>query len=122
MNARSTRVARIHWVIVAISKHIVAEDALAGGDVDIGVDEAAYCRIIISALQVIEASILSGRLAIQSNFAPCGDSKMLSLRELDNMSSIIRSPLISDHFLNYFSPSVPSEACQKKKIVLSFGE
>ena len=73
----------INRTIVAIGKHIATQDALAGGDVDIGIDESTYRSIVISALQVIEACFLSGKLAIQSNFAPCGDSKMYSLQSVN---------------------------------------
>ena len=55
-------------IIPAVGKHIVAEDALAGRNKDIGIDESTNLRIVIPALQVIQSGILSGRLAIQSNF------------------------------------------------------
>ena len=44
-------------IIPAICKHIAAEDALAGGDIDICVEEAADYWVIISTLQVIEPRI-----------------------------------------------------------------
>ena len=53
----------INRTIIAIGEHIATEDALAGGDIGVGVDEAAYRRIIIPALQVIEAGILGVELA-----------------------------------------------------------
>ena len=56
-------------VIPAVCEHIATEDALAGGDIGVGVDEAAYRRIVISALQVIEACFLGGRLA-RTLFSP----------------------------------------------------
>ena len=37
----------------------MAEDALAGGGVGVGVDEAAGGGIVISALQIIETGILA---------------------------------------------------------------
>ena len=48
----------INRTIVAISEHVATENALAGGDIGVGVDEAAYRWIVISALQVIEACFL----------------------------------------------------------------
>jgi hypothetical protein len=54
---------RINWIITAVGKHVIAEDALAGGNEGIGVDEAADGGIVITALQIIEAGILGGGLA-----------------------------------------------------------
>jgi hypothetical protein len=44
----------IHWIIVAISKHVIAQDALPGGDKGIGVDESAPGRIVITALEIVQ--------------------------------------------------------------------
>ena len=44
-------------IIAAVGKHVIAEDALTGGDEGVGVDEAADLGIIITALQVIEPGI-----------------------------------------------------------------
>ena len=60
-----------HGIIVTIGKHIISQQALAGGDVDVGIEEAAYCGIIISALQVIQPGILEKPIAI-SLFCPQG--------------------------------------------------
>ena len=46
-----------HRIIITIGKHIISQQALAGGDVDISIEEAACCGIIISALQVIQPGI-----------------------------------------------------------------
>ena len=53
----------VDWVVAAVCKHIATEDALAGGDVDVGIDESTDLRIVIPALQVIEAGFLGERLA-----------------------------------------------------------
>ena len=44
-------------IVQAIRKHVIAQDALAGGDEGIGVEEAAYCGIVITALEVIESQL-----------------------------------------------------------------
>ena len=59
----ATRISTVNRIIVAVGKHVVAEDALAGGNEGICIDESAYLGIIITALQVIEPGILGGRLA-----------------------------------------------------------
>ena len=59
----------IDRVIAAICEHVIAEDALAGGDEGVGVDEAADLGVVITALQIIEPGILGKGLAIQSIFA-----------------------------------------------------
>ena len=43
------------WDIIAVGKHIIADDALASGDEGVGVDEAAEVGIVIPGLEVIEA-------------------------------------------------------------------
>ena len=48
----------IDRVIAAICEHVIAEEALAGGDEGIGIDEAANLWIVITGLQVIEAGII----------------------------------------------------------------
>ena len=45
------------WVIPAISKHIIAKEILPRACEAIGVNEAADCRVIIAALEVVEARI-----------------------------------------------------------------
>lgn len=52
-------------IIPAVGKHVVAQDALTGRNVAVGIEEAACCGIVITALQVIEATILGGGLAIR---------------------------------------------------------
>ena len=44
-------------IIPAIGKHIVAEEALAGGNEDVGIDESADFGIVITGLEVIESSL-----------------------------------------------------------------
>ena len=41
-------------IIQAISKHIIAQDALAGGNERIGIDESTHLRIVIAGLQIVE--------------------------------------------------------------------
>ena len=54
----------VYRVIIAIGKHIVADDALSGAGIPIRVDEPAPCGVIIPALQVVEACFLDTGLAV----------------------------------------------------------
>jgi len=51
----SSEVFPICWIVQAISKHIVAQEALSGGYKSISIDKSANFGIIIPALEVIEA-------------------------------------------------------------------
>ena len=53
--ARSVRT--ISRIVVTIGKHIVAKQALSGGDEGIRVEESADFGIVISGLQVIEPGL-----------------------------------------------------------------
>ena len=53
--AISCRVYSVHRIIATIGVHIVAQDALAGGNEAVGVDESPDGRVIVAALEVIEA-------------------------------------------------------------------
>ena len=44
----------IHWIIVAISKHVIAQNSLAGGDEGVSVDESAPLGIVITALEIVQ--------------------------------------------------------------------
>ena len=58
---------RIHIAcraIITISKHIIAEDTLAGGDKGVGVDESAEFGIVVTALEVIQLSFGDTLLAV----------------------------------------------------------
>ena len=44
-------------IIQAIGKHIIAEDALAGRNQCIGIDESADLRIVITGLEVVERGL-----------------------------------------------------------------
>ena len=45
------------WGIIAVCKHICPDEALTGAFITIGVNKPSCCRVIISALQVIEARL-----------------------------------------------------------------
>ena len=42
---------------MAIGKHVIAQDALAGGNERIGVDESAQFGIVIPGLEVVERGL-----------------------------------------------------------------
>ena len=54
---------RINRIIQAIGEHVVAKNTLAGGGVGVGVEEAADCGVVISALQIIEPGFLGFGMA-----------------------------------------------------------
>ena len=58
-----TRINTVHWVVQTVGKHIAAEQALAGGDEGIGIDESAQLGIIITALEIVESGLSSLTLA-----------------------------------------------------------
>ena len=60
---RAISVCRRNRIIIAIRKHIAAEDALAGGGEAVCIDKSADLRIVITALEVIESRLLSVGLA-----------------------------------------------------------
>ena len=44
----------ICWIALTIGKHVVAQEALAGGDEGVGVEETAESGVIISTLQIVK--------------------------------------------------------------------
>ena len=62
-------VSKQHRIVVAIREHVAAEEALAGGGEAVGVDEAADRRVVITALQIIEATILGMVVAKEAKSA-----------------------------------------------------
>ena len=44
-------------IIQTIGKHVIAEDALAGGGVGVGVDESADTGIIVTRLEIVEPGL-----------------------------------------------------------------
>ena len=41
-------------IIPTIGKHVIAEDALAGAGIGVGIDESAQFGIVIAGLEVVE--------------------------------------------------------------------
>ena len=46
---------KIYWIICAVRKHVVTNQALAGGCKGIGVDESANVGIVVTGLQVVQS-------------------------------------------------------------------
>ena len=46
-----------HWVVSTIGKHVIAEQALAGGGEGVGVEEATGFGVIVAGLEVVEAGL-----------------------------------------------------------------
>ena len=59
----STGIHSINGIIATICKHVITQQALACGDIDIRIEETANCGIIISALEVIQPGICFVALA-----------------------------------------------------------
>ena len=55
MEAKAARIASIHRIVEAIGKHVIAQNALAGGGEGIGIEEAGEGGVIVARLEVIEA-------------------------------------------------------------------
>ena len=53
----------LYGVIVAISKHVIAKETLAGGGIGVGVDEAAGSGVVITGLQIVQPGLLVEELA-----------------------------------------------------------
>ena len=56
----------LDWIIPAVCEHIVTKEALAGAGVAVGVEEALDDGVVVSALQVIEARLYDGEVAMRS--------------------------------------------------------
>ena len=56
METSSAWITAICRIIPAVGKHIVAQEALAGGGKDVGVDESAEAGIVIAGLEVVQTS------------------------------------------------------------------
>ena len=56
-------------IVITISKHVVAQQTLAGGDKSIGVDESTDLGIVITGLEVVQLGFLGGVLAIEAKMA-----------------------------------------------------
>ena len=56
----------VNRVVIAICKHVIAEDALASGCVGVGVDEPAYFGIVITGLEVVERGLSVLGLTVRS--------------------------------------------------------
>ena len=52
------RIRIVDGVIVAVGKHVIAEQALAGGNKCVGVDEPPDLGVVITALEVIQPRLI----------------------------------------------------------------
>ena len=60
-------VCAINRIIPTIRKHIVSEQALAGGNEYVGIEEPAPFGVIIPALEIIEPGFIYTLLAAEAN-------------------------------------------------------
>ena len=84
-------------IVSTVSKHVIAQDALAGGNEGIGVEEAAYRGIVITALEVIESQLLDSLLAM----APFFRAGIVSCYSLNRYRRSSDSGLFMIHFCVY---------------------
>ena len=54
----SQRIECIHWIIIAISKHVIAQNILSSRNQRISVEEAAEGGVVVSALQIVKLSFV----------------------------------------------------------------
>lgn len=62
-------------IITAIGKHIIAQQALAGGGEGIGIDESAEAGDVVAGLEVVQAGFNVLGLATMSNYTIDTDTK-----------------------------------------------
>ena len=65
----SRNVNTINWAVQTIGKHVIAQNALAGGGVGVGIEESTNGGVIIPGLQIIQAQFSILKLAGSSNFS-----------------------------------------------------
>ena len=53
-----TRINIIDRIIIAISEHVIAQQALAGGNKRISIDESTNLGVVITALEVVQTSLI----------------------------------------------------------------
>ena len=70
-----------NWIVVAVGKHVVTQQALTRGGIIVRVDKSAEFGVIIAGLQVIETGFGIGALAGRNSG---------SRKELSSFASIIR--------------------------------
>ena len=51
----SAWVTTVYWIVAAVGKHVITEDALTCGNEGVGVDKSADCGVVITGLEIIEA-------------------------------------------------------------------
>ena len=55
--------------IIAVSKHVIAQNALSSGSISIGVEEAAQVGVVIPGLEVVETGFSVLRLTAMPGYA-----------------------------------------------------
>ena len=63
-------VAEINRIIPAISKHVIAQEALSGRSKRIGIEESTCFGVVITALEVIESNFVGLHIAGRGGFGP----------------------------------------------------
>ena len=66
----SVRIGSVHRIIPTICEHIADNKSLTGTGEGICADETAYCGIVISALQVVEAGFFRKEVTEAPNLSP----------------------------------------------------
>ena len=62
----SVRIEENNRVILTVREHIVPQEAPASACVAVCVEEAAQGRVVVAALQVVEARLFDGEVAMRS--------------------------------------------------------
>ena len=58
-----------HRIITTIGKHVISKDALSCSGEYIAIDKSTHCRVIISALEIVERGLSVLRLSARHIFA-----------------------------------------------------
>ena len=88
-----TTVIRISYrIVIAISKHVIAQQSLAGGNKRVGIDESTNLGVVITALEVIQPRLLVMALAKRPIFDLAGIATRLPQQVADSMVALLLIP------------------------------
>ena len=74
----------VYWIIPAVRKHVIPEEALTGAGVAVGVEEALDDGVIVSALEIIEAGLGVVVVSAVAQGIPASDS---AVRRIENFTA-----------------------------------
>ena len=57
MKTSAARVRTIYSIVLAVRKHVIAQDTLTSGCIGVRVDESTHLRIVITGLEIVERGL-----------------------------------------------------------------